>query len=153
MKLAALLLACLILIGALAGCNDAPVSTTPSTPKNQSPETPDDPEIEYIEMYFDDRIAIVDLIGYNSQSLVIKDQVVTSNVVGTDQADSDVLVYDEKNGRIIAVGTGTAVLTVGESEYNVRVSPAPIMLAVIAGSSSGYGSQGNKNQTVLCEAG
>ena len=153
MKLTALLLACLILIGAFAGCNDAPKTTTLTTPKNEAPETPDTPGIEYIEMYYDDRTIVRELIGYSSKNIEIKDQVVTSNSVGTDQPDSEVLMYDEKNGRIIAVGTGTAILVVGEEEYNVRVSPAPITLALITGSSSGYGSQGNKNQTVLCEAG
>jgi hypothetical protein len=141
---------------AFVGCNDAPKPTTP----NQTPSTPttpdnnpDEPAIEYTEMYYDDRVPLKELVGYTSANVEIKDQVVTSKVIGTDDPDSDVIKYDSKNDRIIAVGTGTAVLVVGETEYNVRVSAAPITLAIITGHSQGYGSQGTKNQTVVCEPG
>ena len=143
-----------MVICALVGCNGTPSPTNPTTPKPSTPdETPNDPEIEYIEMYYDDRTLVRELIGYSSQNIEIKNQAVTSKSVATGEADSDVIIYDKKNGRIVAVGTGTAILVVGEEEYNIRVSPAPIMLAVIAGSSSGYGSEGNKKQTVQCKGG
>lgn len=158
MKFIALLLACVTVMCAFAGCNDTPKPTTPTTPTTPStPDTPDDkpdePGIEYIEMYYDDRTLVRELVGYASQSIEIKDQIVTSTSVVSGEKDVDVIKYDTKTGRIVAVGTGTAVLVVGDEEYNVRVSPAPIMLAVIAGSSSGYGSEGNKKQTVQCKGG
>ena len=158
MKFLSLILACLMVLCVFAGCNDTPKTTKPTTPKKETPVDPgDDPSgedgIEYTEMYYDDRVNVRDLIGFTSSDIEIKDQKVTSKVIGTDEADSDVIIYEEKTGRIIAVGTGTAVLVVGETEFNIRVSAAPITLAIITGHSQGYGSQGSKNQTVVCEPG
>lgn len=158
MKFLALILACLMVLCAFVGCNDTANTTKPTTPKNETPADPgDDPSgedgVEYIEMYYDDRTDVRTLVGFSSDTVEIKNQNVTSKVIGTDEADSDVIIYEEKSGRIIAVGTGTAVLTVGETEFNIRVSAAPITLAIITGHSQGYGSQGKKTQTVLCDAG
>ena len=154
MKKLALFLALIMLVAAFVGCNGTPTPTTPTTPTTPStPSTPDEPEIEYVEMNFDDRVSLKELVGFSSSDVKIEDQVVTSKIIGTDDPDTDVIRYDSKTGRIIAVGTGTAVLTVGETEFNIRVSAAPITLAIITGHSQGYGSQGKKTQTVLCESG
>jgi len=156
-KFLPLILALICILGLFVGCTSPKTPTTPdvtpSTPKVEEAPEPDEPEIEYIDMYYDDRVNINVLIGGMASTVEIKDQVVTSKVTGTDNADANVLILDEENYRFIAVGTGTAVLVVDGKEYNVRVNPAPITLAVITGHSLGSGSQGNAAQSVVCEGG
>lgn len=152
MKFKSFILATLVFTCAFSGCTgtDAPAKTTAkkaTTPKAE------EPEIEYIEMYYDDRTDVRDLFGKIIREIEIKDQVVTSKVLGTDEADKNVLIYEAESGRIIAVGTGTAVIVADGEEYNVRVSPAPITLVFITGHSMGYGSKGNADESVLCPAG
>ena len=104
-------------------------------------------------MYYDDRLNLNVLVGGVADGVEIKDQVVTSKIVGSDQPDANVLVLDEDTNRVIAVGTGTAVLVVNGKEYNVKVTPAPITLAVITGQSIGSGSKGDPQKSVVCEGG
>ena len=152
MKILAFVLSCIIVMCTFSSCAtpDAP-STTPKKP-SETPK-PDEPEIEYIEMYYDDRINVNVFFGGLADNLEIKDQVVTSKVIGTDQSDTDVLIYDENTCRLIAVGTGTCVISANGKDHHVRVNPAPILFAIVVGTSSGYGTGGNVDQTVLCEAG
>ena len=114
---------------------------------------PSDPLVEYIEMYYDDRTSVSELIGRNATSISIKNQITVSKEAGTSNGDSCVIVYDKENHRIIASGIGTAVLIANGKEYNIKVKPAPITLTIITGHSIGYGSQGNTEDSVLCEGG
>ena len=154
MKYISLFLACLILLGAFVGCNDKPAATTKkplaSTPQS---DATGDPEEEYLELYYDDRVYVREIAGKVVAHIDIKDQVITSTSIATGESDENILKYDYDKGRIIAVGTGTATLVLDDVEYKVRVSPAPITLTIITGHSSGAGSKGNGEESVLCEAG
>lgn len=152
MKMKRFILASLVFACAFSGCTGPATPTTPTTPKPTTPK-PEEPEIEYIEMYYDDRISIREITGGLVTDIEIKDETVTSRVLGSDEADPHVIIYEEESGRIIASGTGTAVLVADGKEYNVRVSAAPITLVFITGHSMGYGSKGNADESVLCPAG
>jgi len=152
MRILALILSCIMIVCAFISC-EAPNSTSTTPNPTPSEPKPNEPEIEYIEMYYDDRVNVNVFFGGLADNLEIKDQVVTSKVIGTDESDTDVIIYDEATYRLIAVGTGTCVITANGKDHHVRVNPAPITLAVIVGTSSGYGTGGNVDQTVLCEAG
>ena len=154
MKKIALILACIMVLAAFVGCNNTPASTTPSTPKPTTPTEPnDEPEIEYIDIYFDDRKSISEVFGGVVNEFEIVSQEVTSKIVGTDEADEQLVIYDKNTYRLTAVGTGTAVVKVNGEEKHLRVNPAPITLAIITGHSIGAGSKGNLTDSVVCEAG
>ncbi|MBQ8254054.1 MAG: hypothetical protein IJY94_00955 [Clostridia bacterium] len=106
-----------------------------------------------MDIYYDDRINLNELIGGIAETVEIKDQVVTSNAVYSDKKDENVLVFDQSKFRVIAAGTGTATLVVDGKEYYIRVSPAPISVVIITGHSMGSGSKGNAEESVVCEAG
>ncbi|MBQ8254056.1 MAG: hypothetical protein IJY94_00965, partial [Clostridia bacterium] len=156
-RISALILASICMLGVLVGCTAPETPTkpnvTPSTPKPEDNPEPNEPEIEKVDMYYDDRLNLNVLVGGVADGVEIKDQVVTSKIVGSDQPDANVLVLDEDTNRVIAVGTGTAVLVVNGKEYNVKVTPAPITLAVITGQSIGSGSKGDPQKSVVCEGG
>ena len=105
---------------------------------------------EDINLMYDDRKELSSLVDATGD-VVISNEVVTSNQVGSTTKDEHVLVYQD--GVLYAVGTGTATLTVGEKSYNVTVSPAPISLFMITGHSIGAGQEGNGTQSVVVEAG
>ena len=157
MKFLSLILACIMVLCVFVGCNDTGKTTTPkkTTKQPTTPVEPEDetPEIEYVDMYFDDRKSISTVFGGIVSEFEIVSEEVTSTVVGTDEKDTALIIYDEDSGTITAVGTGTAVVKVNGEEKNFRVLPAPITLAVITGHSIGAGSQGNAKDSVLCEAG
>lgn len=160
MKKLALLLAAFILMGSFVACTPE-TSDGHTTPKPSVNDTPDEndenkeeeDDMKFISMYYDDRTDLYELVGIYSGKVQIKDEVVTSKIVGSNDADMCVLRYDASTKRVIAVGTGTAVLVVGEQEFNIKVSPAPITLAVITGHSLGAGAKGNSTDSVVCEAG
>lgn len=90
-----------------------------------------------IELLYDDRKDISDVIGVEATTVEITNQVVTSKQIGTDTADENVLVYVD--GKIIAVGTGTATIVADGASYDVTVSAAPISMFLITGHSVGAG--------------
>lgn len=103
-----------------------------------------------IDLKYDDRKDLEDLLGTTVTSVTITNQTVTSkDVDGT--ADEAVLVYE--NGTLYAVGTGTATLTVNGKAYTVTVSPATISVFLITGHSVGYGQYGAAGQSVAIEPG
>lgn len=156
MKFLSLILACIMVLCVFVGCNDTPKTTTPSKTKQPTtPHEPEDqtPEIEYVDMYFDDRKSISMIFGGVVNEFEIVSQEITSTVVGTDEADEALVIYDEDTYVLTAVGTGTAVVKINGEEKHLRVLPAPITLAVITGHSIGAGSKGNTKDSVLCEAG
>ena len=128
------------------GSTSAPVETTVAT----EPTEPDDGSIKF---YYDDRISFDQLGGTKESAVEIKEQEVTSSMVGSDTLDSAVLYYDEQNAQLIAVGTGTATVSVDGKDVLVRVRPAPISLFMITGHSLGAGQCGNGAQSVVCEPG
>lgn len=136
----------------LNGCAAPSVPATTPKPSESTPK-PYEPEEEYMDIYYDDRVNINVLIGGIAETVEIKDQVVTSKKTGTNDLDTNVIEFDEKNFRIIATGTGTATLVVDGKEYYIRVNPAPITVVVITGHSMGSGSKGNADESVVCEAG
>ena len=109
------------------------------------------PESKTIELKYDDRKALGSLVGYVPVEVAVSNEQVTSNKVGTADADDHVLIYE--NGTLYAVGTGTATLTVNGTAHTVTVTPAPLTMLMITGHSVGAGDGGNIGQSVLCEAG
>ncbi len=111
------------------------------------------PKTDGIKMFYDDRLNVSDL-GQVGEP-VITDQIITSKKVGTDTPDDALVVYVD--GKLIAVGVGSATLTWGTGEdavsYRLTVDAAPISLIMITGHSLGSGSQGDKNQNIICEDG
>ncbi len=103
-----------------------------------------------INLLYDDRKDLEDLLGTTVTAVTITNQSVTSkDVDGT--ADEAVLVYE--NGTLYAVGTGTATLTVDGKVYSVTVSPAPITVFLVTGHSVGYGQYGDPKQSLAIEPG
>jgi len=109
------------------------------------------PQSKNIELKYDDRKALGGLVGYVPVEVTVSNEQVTSQKVGTTEADSHVLIYE--NGTLYAVGTGTADLTVNGTTHTVTVTPAPLTMLMITGHSVGAGDGGNIGQSVLCEAG
>ena len=104
-----------------------------------------------IELRYDDRKDLSELIGVTPTSVQITNESVTSYQVGTSQKDAHVLIYED--GTLYAVGCGTATLTVNGTSYTVTVSHATLSLFMITGHSIGAGEVGNAAQSVVCEAG
>ena len=104
-----------------------------------------------ITLRYDDRKDLSQLLDVTVETVQITDQKVTSYQVGSTQADSAVLVYED--GILYAVGTGMATLTVNDVSYNVTVTPAEISLFMYTGHSVGHGVCGTAKQSVVIEAG
>ena len=104
-----------------------------------------------ISIKYDDRKDLADLVGVTPVEVQISGEQVTSCKVGTTEADDHVIIYE--NGKIYAVGTGTATLTVNGTANTVTVSAAPLTMLMITGHSVGAGDGGSILQSVVCEAG
>lgn len=104
-----------------------------------------------INLLYDDRKDLSDLIGKSASQVTITNEVVTSNAVGSTQKDAHVLQYE--NGTLYAVGVGTATVMVDGTAYAVTVEAAPISLFMITGHSVGAGQEGTATQSVAVEAG
>lgn len=103
-----------------------------------------------IDLYYDD---VLPLDVLKCASVEISNQEPTSKIVGSEDTDNAVLYYHKDKKALIAVGTGTAVLTAGDKTYSVTVSAAPISLFMITGHSIGAGQTGIAEQSVICEDG
>lgn len=114
------------------------------TPRAQAAETD-------INLKYDDRKDLAQLLNVTVETVQISDQNVKSYQVGSTQADSAVILYDD--GILYAVGTGTATLTVNDVAYKVTVTPAEISLFMYTGHSVGHGVCGTAKQSVVVEAG
>ena len=129
-----------------------PADTTEPTIEQTVPATEARlPEIdgETVRMYYDDRLTLAELTGTDAAEAAISAQNVTSKMVGTEDSDMGVLYFDSANKTLIAIGTGTATVTVGDKAYEVTVEAAPISLFMITGHSLGAGSQGNGKESVV----
>lgn len=109
------------------------------------------PEDTTIELKYDDRKDLAQLLDTTVETVEITEQNPTSCQVGTDTKDTAVLYYED--GILYAVGTGTAALTVNGTAYSVTVVPAEISLFMYTGHSVGHGAQGSAAQSVVVEAG
>ncbi|MDP4133685.1 MAG: leucine-rich repeat protein [Bacillota bacterium] len=78
------------------------------------------------------------------QDAVISNEALTT--AGEALADTEVLSYNE--GKIYAVGLGTATLNYGGSEYAVTVEPANIALVLVAGQSNAAGDSSDYTKAV-----
>ncbi len=164
-----MLCTCLIL-SCFAGCgggqnastdpSGSATTTVPTDPADTTEPTIEDtvsatearlPEIngETVRMYYDDRLTLAELTGGDAAEAAISAQKVTSKMVGSEDSDMGVLYFDSASKTLIAIGTGTATVTVGDKEYNVTVESAPISLFMITGHSLGAGTQGNGKESVV----
>lgn len=144
MKKLSLLLCLAMLLTMLGACGGETAPTTVPTTL---------PNGEAMDIFYDDRIVLADITDEKSPVVTITNQQVTSKAVGTDTPDKAVLTHDEKGKQIIATGTGTATLQVGDKVFNVTVSTAPISLFMITGHSIGAGSCGLPQLSVICPDG
>ena len=133
--------------------NETTAATT--QPEETIPETePRLPMISdnKIELYYDDYFDLSQ-IAEDVTSVEVKNQTVTSKVVGSDNADEAVVIYHEEKNCLIATGVGEAVVAINDAEYSITVHVAPISLFMITGHSIGAGQTGVAEQSVLCEDG
>jgi hypothetical protein len=109
-------------------------------------------EGDAITMRYDDRLDVGD-----AAVTVLDNGTPTSFRVGSGipdgTMDTAVVTYDPASGKLIATGIGTARVQIGERICNVTVTPAPISLFLMIGQSNMAGSDGNRNQSVITEAG
>ncbi len=154
-----ILLSMSLVFGCLAGCGTkAPAAETttpnqtelPNATESAEPSQPTEPDDGSLKLYYDDRLPVSQL---GSGEVEIKSQEPTSTQVGTDTTDLAVLYYDQANAQFIAVGVGTATVSVGGTEQLIRVRPAPISLVMITGHSIGAGQEGNAAQSIVCTPG
>ncbi|MBR3836723.1 MAG: hypothetical protein IKJ74_01140 [Clostridia bacterium] len=104
-------------------------------------------------MKYDDRLEVSELGMTGAPT--IKTRLITSKKVSSNAADDDVVVYVD--GKLIAVGVGTAQVTWGTGDnavsYEITVEPATISLLLVTGHSQAAGSKGNAEESVVCEDG
>lgn len=125
--------------------------TEPVTePEETDPVIPEDGRTN---LYYDDRLSLAELTGGEPSTVEIRTEEVTSKKLGTQEAESQVLYYDQENARLIAVGCGLATVVADGTEYPIRVSTAPISLFLIIGHSLGAGQTGVPAQSVKCAEG
>ena len=105
-----------------------------------------------ITMKYDDRLSV----GDNGVA-ILDGGTPTSYQVGYGVADGtldrSVVKYDGVAKKLIATGIGTAKVVIGDKLHEVTVEPAPISLFLMIGQSNMAGADGNKNQSVITEAG
>ena len=132
-----------------------PATTQPYIEPTAAPVEDRLPQIsdKAVRMYYDDRLAISDLGGNATSSVTISQEAVTSTATDGSGADGHVIIWDETSGDLIAVGIGSAVITVDGTAYHVSVESAPISLVLIIGHSIGAGQTGVPAESVLCEPG
>ena len=147
-------------LGCFAACGTPPTddstATTagePTSSTTATPTTPPEPEDTSIKVYYDDITTISDIIGKEVTTYEIKDVVINSKVVGTENPDTKLFTVNEADNTVTATATGSAIIVADGEEYEVKVLPAPITIALIIGHSLGEGSQGNAAQSVKCELG
>ncbi len=80
----------------------------------------------------------------------------TSYQVGYGVAENtvrDTAVVTLRGDTLIATGIGTAKVRIGDTYYEITVSPAPLSLILVIGQSNAEGMVGNANQSIACEDG
>ena len=164
-KLLSVVLCVIMMLFVLGACIQEDISETKSTvetttvsgtePEETAPETEARmPMIseDSISLYYDDYFDLSQ-ISEGKVSVEITDQQVTSKIVGSEDTDNAVIYYHEDKNCLIAVGTGTATVTVNDISYQITVTSAPISMFMITGHSIGAGQTGVAAQSVLCADG
>lgn len=141
--------------GTTAASTAATTQATQATEETDAPTEARLPAVsgDTIRMYYDDHLSVAEIAGSDAASVEISQQEVTSKTIDSDAADSAVVYYQEQSKTLIAVGTGTAVVTVDSTAYQLTVEAAPISLVMITGHSIGAGQTGVAAQSVLCADG
>lgn len=160
-----IIILCVLLSCVFCGCttngsaDTEPVYTTTCTTTAPTEETAPETEArmpviskDSISLYYDDYFDLSQ-ISEGKITVEITDQQVTSKIVGSQDADNAVIYYHKDKNCLIAVGTGTATVTVNDISYQVTVTSAPISLFMITGHSIGAGQTGVAAQSVLCADG
>ncbi len=103
-----------------------------------------------LSMYYDDH---KDMTGKNVE--IIDAGAPTSYQVGYGVAADtrDETVIKMEGSTLVAVGTGTAKISVDGQVQEVNVSAAPISVLLLIGQSNMQGNEGNLNQSIVCEEG
>ncbi|MBQ4060665.1 MAG: metallophosphoesterase [Bacilli bacterium] len=105
---------------------------------------------ENINMYYDDHL---DLSGKEVE--IINQGTPTSYKVGyglsNNELDDAVITLD--GSTLIATGIGKATIKVDGVTKDINVTSAPISMILLAGQSNMQGSEGNENQSIVCETG
>ncbi len=169
MKKVLSILLCLVMLLALAACGGDQADTTEGTttaPTAEATEPVTEPTVPQLEiaekpildadgnvhMYYDDQLKAAKIVE-GATTVEILSQTPASKKVGTDTPDDAVLMLVEGSNTLIAVGTGTATVSIDGTEYSVIVEAAPISLFMITGHSLGEGSKGEAAAGVACPAG
>ena len=65
----------------------------------------------------------------------------------------DTAVVTKRDGYLVATGIGTAKVKIDGVEQTITVKPAPISVLLLAGQSNMRGSEGSKEQSIVCPTG
>lgn len=97
------------------------------------------------QLLYDDRLV---LSTTPKNAPVIQTVEVLSNDSVTGEKDTAVIAYDAATNALVAVGVGTAKVTIDGKSTTYTVSPAPISLFVFIGASMGQGYGGSAAQSI-----
>ncbi|MGM9682257.1 MAG: sialate O-acetylesterase [Eubacteriales bacterium] len=161
-KTALICLSVLMVLSLFTGCGPDPsvtdLSDAVTDTASESGSVPESEDDGTLILSYDDRYI------FDKEIERIENVSVTSRKAGGDTSDESVisLAEDGENKKVIASGTGDAVITFCDGEtLEVRVKPAVINLFLVAGQSNAEGYtttetasfEASRSQCVMCEEG